>query len=243
MVKPLLKKDGLDPIFKNYRPVSNLAYASKLVEAVVAKQLQHYLFSNDLFAISQSTYRPNHSTETALLKVTNDTLLNMNDQRVTLFLLLDLSAAFDTVDHDSLLHRLQFTFGVNGKVLSWSSSYLSGRSQQIAINDTLSAEFELHCGVPQGSCLGPLFFTLDSSKLFEIIKDNFSTVHYYADHTKVYTSFCPNESDQLNAAELLESCIDDIRAWMLHDNLKLNVSLSMRHLPFLFICDLVLKAT
>ena len=135
LVKPLLKKDGLDPIFKNYRPVINLAYASKLVKTVFAKQLQHYLFSNDLFPISQSAYRPNHSTETALLKVTNDILLNMNDQRVTLLLLLlDLSVAFDTVDHDTLLHGLQFTFGVNGKVLSWFLSYVSGRSQQIAIN-------------------------------------------------------------------------------------------------------------
>ena len=160
---------------------------------------------------------------TALLKVANDILLSMNDQRVTLLLLLDLSAAFDTVDHHTLLHRLRFTFGVNGKVLSWFSSYLSGRSQQIAINDTLSAEFELHCGVPQGSCLGPLLFTLYSSKLFEIINHHFPTVHCYADDTQVYISFYPNESlDQLNAAELLERCIDDIRAWMLHDNLKLN---------------------
>ena len=91
---------------------------------------KHYLFSNDLFPISQSAYRPNHSTETALLKVTNDILLNMNDKRVTLLLLLDLSVAFDTFDHDTLLHGLQFTFGVNGKVLSWFLSYLSGRSLQ-----------------------------------------------------------------------------------------------------------------
>ena len=123
------QKDGLDPIFKNYRPVSNLAYASKLVETVIAKQLQHYLFTNDLFPILQSAYQPNQSTETALLKVTNDILLNMNDQRVALLLFLDLFAVFDTVDHDTLLHRLQFTFGVNGKVLSWLSFYLSGRSE------------------------------------------------------------------------------------------------------------------
>ena len=84
----------------------------------------------------------------------------MNDQRVTLLLLLDLSAAFDTVDHDASLHRLQFSFGIKGKVLSWFESYLSGRSQQIAVNETLSEEFGLECGVPQGSCLGPLLFTL-----------------------------------------------------------------------------------
>ena len=168
--------------------MSNLAYASKLVETVVAKQLQHYLFSNDLFPVLQSAYRPNHSTETALLKVTNDILLNMNvnDQRVTLLFLLDLSAAFDTVDHDTLMHRLQFTSSINGKVLSWFSSYLSGRSQQIAINETLSTEFEWYCVVPQGSSLGPLLFTLYLSKLFEIIKHHFLTVHCYADDTQVY---------------------------------------------------------
>ena len=83
--------EGLDPIFKNYRPGSNLAYASKLVETAVAKQLQHYFFSNDLFPVLQSAYRPKHSIETALLKVTNDILLKRNDQRVTLLLLLDLS--------------------------------------------------------------------------------------------------------------------------------------------------------
>ena len=105
------------------------------METAVAKQLQHYLFSNDLFPVLQSVYRPKHRIEKALLKVTNDILLNMNDQRVTLLLLLDLSAAFDTVDHDTLLHRLQFTFGINGKVLSWFSSYLSGRSQQIVFSD------------------------------------------------------------------------------------------------------------
>ena len=128
----------------DYSPLSNLAYASKLVETVVAKQHQHYLFSNDLFPVLQSAYRPNHSTETALLKVTTDILLNMNvnDQRVTLLFILDLSAAFDTVDHDTLMHRLQFTSSINGKVLSWFSSSLSGRSQQIAINETLSTEFE-----------------------------------------------------------------------------------------------------
>ena len=102
-------------------PVSNLAYVSKLVETAFAKQLQHYLFTNNLFPASQSAYLSNHSTETALLRVTNDILLNMNNQRVTLLLLLDLSIAFNTVDYDTLLHRLQFSFGFHGKDLSWYS--------------------------------------------------------------------------------------------------------------------------
>ena len=83
LVRPLLKNDGLPPVFRNFRPVSNLAFISKLAETVVAKQLQHYLNCNSLLPVFQSAYRQNHSTETALLKVMNDTLLNMNNQCVT----------------------------------------------------------------------------------------------------------------------------------------------------------------
>ena len=94
-------------------------------------------------------------TETALLKVKNDILLNMNKQHVTLLVLLDLSAAFDTIDHCILLERLKSVFGIRGTALSWFASYLSNRSQQICIDGSLSANFKLTCGVPQGSCLGP----------------------------------------------------------------------------------------
>ena len=112
-----------------------------------------------------------HSTETALLRVTNDILLNMNNQRVTLLIrLLDLSAAFDTIDYDTLLHRLRFSFDIHGKVLSWCKSYFSRRSQQVLINDILSDEFSLKCDVPQRSCPGPILFKLYTSKLSEIVK-------------------------------------------------------------------------
>ena len=110
LVRPLLKKDGLEPVLKNYRPVSNLQYISKLVETVVVRQLQKYLSSNNLFPVYQSAYRHHHSTETALLKVVNDILLNMDKQRVTLLLLVDLSAAFDTVEHDTLLCKTPSVF-------------------------------------------------------------------------------------------------------------------------------------
>ena len=93
LVRPLLKKGGLPPVFKNFRPVGDLAFVSKLVETVVAKQLQYYLNCINLFPVFQSAYRQNHSTETALLKVMNDILLNMNNRCVTLLILLDLSAA------------------------------------------------------------------------------------------------------------------------------------------------------
>ena len=95
--------------------MSNLAFISKLVEIVVAKKLQHYLICNNLFPVFQSAYRQNHCTETALLKVMNDILLNMNNRCVTLLILLDLSAAFDTVNHDTILRRLEYSFGISGR--------------------------------------------------------------------------------------------------------------------------------
>ena len=103
LVCPLLKKPGLDIIFKNFRPVSNLAFLSKLTEKAVFHQIHEHMVDTNLYPNAQSAYRVHHSTETALLKVKNDILLNMNKQHVTLLVLLDLSAAFDTVEHNILL--------------------------------------------------------------------------------------------------------------------------------------------
>ena len=111
---------------------------------------------NGLFPELQSAYHQHHSTETALLKVKNDLLMAMHKGQVTLLVLLDLSSAFDTVEHEILVERLRSTIGLGGKVLSWFESYLKGRSQQVSINGTLSKPFDLKCGVPQGSCLKSL---------------------------------------------------------------------------------------
>ena len=148
LVFPLLKKDGLEPIFKNYRPVSNLQFISKLTESAVAKQPKHHINMNKLFPSLQSSYRKFHSTESALLKVKTDILLNMNRQHVTLLVLLDLSAAFDTIDHGILLERLRSAFGVRDTALSQFASHLSGRTQQVSIDCTLLTKFDLECGVP-----------------------------------------------------------------------------------------------
>ena len=117
VVTPLLKKPGLESFFKNLRPVSNLAHISKLTERAVFNQIYDHLVPSGLYPQLQSADRRYHSTETALVKVANDILLNMNSQRVTLLVLLDLSAAFDTVDHAILLKRLTTDFGIGGKAL------------------------------------------------------------------------------------------------------------------------------
>ena len=174
VVTPLLKKQGLDLVFKNIRPISNLSFVSKLAERVAADQIQSYLSEHDLFASLQSAYQRHYSTETALIKVKNDILMNMENQKVTLLVLLDLSAAFDTVDHRILLDRLQFDFGISGSALNWIESYLSNRTQRIYIDGVLSSNFNLKFGVPQGSCLGPLLFSLYASKLFKIFQSQYN---------------------------------------------------------------------
>ena len=223
LVFPLLKKPGLDVIFKNFRPVSNLSFVSKLIERAAFNQIHGHLVRNNLYPVAQSAYRRNHSTETALLKVMNDILLNMNKQHVTILVLLDLSAAFDTVDHSILLNRLSSKLGLNGTALAWFRSYLSGRSQRVSVRGTVSDKFNLRYGVPQGSCLGPLLFTVYASALFDVVEKHLPTVHCYADDSQLYISFSPKaHSGQADAVASIEHCIQDIRQWMSQDKLLMN---------------------
>ena len=157
---------------------------SKINERATAEQTHLHMTEHNLFPPCQSAYRKYHSTETALLKIKNDLLLNINNRNVMLLVLLDLSAAFDTVDHVILLQRLRHRLGISGRALDWFDSYLSGRSQRISINGTLSDKFLLECGVPQGSCLGPLLFVIYTSKLFEIVRNHLPQVHCFADDTQ-----------------------------------------------------------
>ena len=186
LVQPLLKKPSLSTDdLNNFRPISNLNFISKILEKVVASRIQSHLSSNSLFSSFQSAYRIFHSTETTLLKIHNDLILAMDRGEVTSLILLDLSAAFDTVDHSILLTRLKNWFGLDGLSLNWFTSYLSSRSQAVSINDSISAFSTLSCGVPQGSVLGPLLFTLYTTPLGSVISKNFLKYHLYADDTQL----------------------------------------------------------
>ena len=223
VVTPLLKKPGLVSLFKNLRPVTNLAYISKLTERAVFNQIYDHLVRSGLYPQLQSPYHRYHSTETALIEVANDILLNMSSQRVTLLVLLDLSAAFDTVDHAILLRLLTTDFGIGEKALERFSSYLSGRSQRVLFDGATSDSFDLRFGVPQGSCLGPLLFVVYASKLFEIAQDHLPNAHCLADDTQLYFTFDPNgPTGQAMALEAMERCINDLRKWMNRDKLKIN---------------------
>ena len=139
--------------------------------------------------------------------------------------LLDLSAAFDTIDHQVLLNRLRLSFGIRGYALEWIASYLSDRTQRVSFENYFSQSRYLSCGVPQGSYLGPLLFTMYASKLFDIIKGHLPRTHSYADDTQLYLSFRPDTiSSQSNAVDTMERCNSAIRCWMIKDKLKVNDS-------------------
>jgi hypothetical protein len=223
LVTPLLKKQTLDPnILKNYRPVSNLKFISKVLEKVVAMRLNSYMEENNLRESYQSAYRKHHSTETALLKVQSDILCALGQKKGVLLVLLDLSAAFDTVDHDLLMKTLS-QIGISGTVYDWFKSYVSGREQSISVNGKESDPKELDCGVPQGSVLGPILFTLYTQSLGQFLRHCNIKYHFYADDTQLYIVFQPkNEEDITNTVQQMERVADLVRSWMSSNKLKMN---------------------
>ena len=221
LVIPLIKKPSLDVnILKNYRPVSNLSFISKVLEKIVFKQIVNHLEDNNLTDIFQSAYKTGHSTETALLRVVNDLLCDIDNGNVCFLTMLDLSAAFDTIDHDILLNRLTHTFGIKDKALNFLKTYLVNRNQKVKINGFYSSEIPLSFGVPQGSVLGPLLFSMYIYPLSDVIDKNIFSYHQYADDTQLYTSF---ESASINDyATKLTTSTSEINDWMSCNKLKMN---------------------
>ena len=223
LVTPLIKKPGLDTAdMNNYRPVSNLSFMSKLIERVVANKLNEYLSANNLLPRFQSAYRKGHSTETALLRVWSDMLMAADERKVTLLNLLDMSAAFDCVDHQILLQRLQVAVGIGGTALDWIRSFLSGRTQQVLYGGEQSATSEVLFGVPQGTVLGPLLYVLYTAPLSNVITRHQVNLHQYADDLQLYTSVLPTEVSI--ATDRLDACLVDVEAWLKASRLRLNPS-------------------
>ena len=165
-VTPILKKASLDPLdLGNYRPISNLTFLSELLERAAYEQIIEYLDSNHLLPEMQSAYRKNRSTETATIKVMSDAYQAADAGLVTLLGLLDLSAAFDTVDHQILLTRLEHDYGIIGQIIEWIQSYLTGHTQFVRFNGTTSRTMTVTSGVPQGSVLGPFLFIAYSAEV------------------------------------------------------------------------------
>ena len=221
IVRPLLKKPSLDQnCLKNYRPVSNLSFLSKVLEKIVLSQLLDHLTHNHLLNPHQSAYRQSHNTETALLRILNDILLGLDNDKVALLALLDLSAAFDTIDHSILLSRLQTSFGISGTVLSWFQSYLLDRSQTVCVKGASSKPSVLSFGVPQGSVLGPMLFVLYASPVSDVISRHVMSHESLADDTQIHQSAPIDEIGGLMART--RECILDLKVWMTQNKLQLN---------------------
>ena len=177
-LSPSLKKPDADfNQFSNFRPISNLTLVSKIIEKAVAEQLTDHVNTYHLDEMYQSAFNVLHSTQTALLKV----LRAVDYNKSVILLLLDLSSAFDTVDHSILLSRLSHRFGIKGIALAWFDSYLKSRKQFVQIEDCQSSQRCLAHGVPQGSLLGPLLYLLYTSPIADIINLHSLQYHLYAD--------------------------------------------------------------
>lgn len=223
LITPILKKPGSDITCSNFRPISNLDFCGKICEKSVAAQFLKHVNDNNLGENFQSAYKQGHSTETALLRVFNDILHSIDNQKVTILVLLDLSAAFDTVDHKIILQRLQSRFGISGSALSWFQSYLADRSERVLINNITSNQHTLTCGVPQGSVLGPILFLVYMSPLGDVIRQHNLNFHFYADDSQIFLSFESGViQQQENAVCTLNNAVSDIRSWMAANMLMLN---------------------
>ena len=186
-VLPIIKKPNLDVNkANNYRPVSQLDFLSKIIEKIVVTQIREHMVLCHVDEIFQSGYKQLHSTETALLRITNDLRRTADRNNASFLLNLDLSAAFDTIDHDILIERLNKFLGISGKALDWFKSYLSDRTQTVFFNNEFSNYKTIKFGVPQGSVLGPILFNIYMLPLGVVLRRLGFSFHLYADDTQLY---------------------------------------------------------
>ena len=222
LISPLLKKPGLsksDP--SNFRPISNL---NKILERLARARSFPHISVSPSFSPFQSACRKFHSTETALLKHTNDILESIDSWKITILTALDMSAAFDTLDHATLFHRLEHTFCLSGFVISWIQSYLFSRSSFVKIDSSSSPLTTILTGVPQGPVLGSLLFVLFISPIANIINPGQVSFHQYADDTQLYIG--ANSSSLVSQIASIESCTLRVHDWILNNDLHLNPSKS-----------------
>lgn len=245
IITPILKSAQLDPEkLSSYRPVSNLTFVSKLIETAACNQLVSHINFNRLWHPNQSAYRKYHSVETALLSVSSSVLERLDDHHNVLFVMLDLSAAFDTVNHQILIDTLFTKFRVEGMALKWLKSYLSGRTFSVKCGNTIgSGVYRLDTGVPQGSVLGPVLFNCYITELFSGLEALDVCFHSYADDVQIWCSYNPKSKyGEIECRRRLADALEFVYDWMRRQSLKLNCSKTIflplsRNSDFINNCD------
>jgi hypothetical protein len=221
IVSPLLKKPTLDSAdLASYRPISNLSFVSKTLERLVNRRLSSHIDSQSLLPPTQSAYRTNFSTETALLRVHNDLVHAIDLGQIAGLVLLDLSAAFDTVNHSILHDVFSDRFGITGDALLWLSSYLEERSQVVKVGESQSSIRKLVCGVPQGSVLGPKQFIAYIGEVTEVFDNHGVFYHGYADDMQGLRSCLPAQITTVT--DSFKHLITDVHDWCSSRGLQLN---------------------
>ena len=240
VLRPLMKKLNGPRVNNNYRPVSNLPFISKSVEKYVQDQFVNHNVNLCLNSAFQSAYRPGHNCETALLKIMNDLLWSMERQSVSVLILLDLSAAFDTVDHQVLLNVLERKFGIKDVAIKWFKSYLQNRGFRVCVNDAYSTRRDIDFLEPQGSINGPVLFNAYSSTI-RLVIDLGITVNAFADDYSLQKEFIPHLEQEIPTTKQLESNLVKVENWMSTNRLKLNPSKTefvLKACRFLILFDL-----
>ena len=191
IITPIFKKGSTsDP--NNYRPISLTCTSCRVMERVINSQLINYLLQNKLISPHQHGFLKKHSTCTNLLETTNDWILALDNFMVTDVVYIDFQKAFDMVSHPKLLSKLT-AYNIKDDLFDWIKSFLSGRTQQVKIKNTLSHPVFVTSGVPQGSCLGPTLFLLYINDLADCFDNLQCTVKLYADDAKFYSSYRLND--------------------------------------------------
>ena len=206
---------------KNYRPLSKLQFLGKLIERVVLSRLNIHMDRIGCALPNQYGYKSGYNTESLIIKVTNDLLIASDAKTATVLLLLDLSAAFDTIDKKKLMQILHSEIKIGGKALQWFHSYLFGRTQKVRIGNEFSEVVILEFGVPQGSVLGPILFNIYIRSLYSHVERLGFSIKSYADDHQVYASFTPEFQYNMLTTNL-NNIISSIYKWMNAFFLKLN---------------------
>lgn len=229
VVIPVIKKHGLDHnTLSNFRPVSNLSFLSKLIERCVLRRLTRHLESIRFLHPCQSAYRTRHSTETAVLRVVSDWRSMIASGKSVCAVSLDVTAAFDTVDHSRLLMKL-YRAGVWGPALRWFESYLSGRTMSVKAGTEESRKLPLSSGVPQGSVLGPTLFNVYMADLCHTL-DTVADVsfHVYADDVIIYAGF--TERTMAKTFDSIQDALILVESWMSRNKLLLSPTKTSSHI-------------